>query len=209
MSAIERFYRLLFRLGQHLAVPPFDARVAFADRAERATIDTRLNMALALVKEHSPTRFAYLQRDLPRLLVTNIADAAAMCCHESGMCVLDSECVTRAASSPSSLALSLVHEGTHARIARAGIRYSEEHRGRIERLCFTAEIVVARRLTDGAQHIPHLERWLQAPDGYFSNEAQRGRSLRELEQIGPVARWLARVLRAVTRILGRGAARAA
>lgn len=91
-------------------------------------------------------------------------------------CVLDERYV--AGASLESLAATIVHEATHARLARCGFGYEEGMRSRIEAVCHRRELSFAARLPDSAvlqQEIARmLERCRAHPEGY-ANERFRER----------------------------------
>ncbi len=83
--------------------------------------------------------------------------------------------------------MTLVHEATHARVYRAGIRYLPRNRRRIEQICVRAEIDFATQLPDAtlladeARHALETEWWEDVP--------KRERELGQLRILG-VPAWL-------------------
>jgi hypothetical protein len=77
------------------------------------------------------------------------------------------------------IAMTLVHEATHARLREAGIGYDAANRHRVERACIGEELAFARRL-------PEPEPWLEQasakqidPD-HWSDEQMQQRRIRAL-----------------------------
>jgi hypothetical protein len=68
---------------------------------------------------------------------------------ELDMYVLQFQYVVSPETSPARLALTIVHEAMHARLARLSIAYSEQLRARVERICIAAEIDLAGKLPGG------------------------------------------------------------
>jgi hypothetical protein len=197
MNLSEFFNASLFRFGRRLRVAGFDARVLLAEPSELRMIETRLVEALSLVSHYSPIRYSHLRRDLPRLWVCAIPAAAAWCLSGARMCLINLEYLTEESTTPARLALTLVHEGTHARLARAGFKYTDGTRARMERICFLTELILARRLPDSPQHVGAIEQTLGQPDSYFSRNAQTERELREISELGLLGRLGARMRRAI------------
>jgi hypothetical protein len=68
------------------------------------------------------------------------------------------------------LAMTIIHEATHHRIAEWGIAYDESLRGRIEAVCVGPEVAFARRLPGGESlaesELKVLERPWWTPEGF-------------------------------------------
>ena len=76
------------------------------------------------------------------------------------------------------LASTIVHETTHARLARCGFVYEESKRSRIETVCLRRERDFAGRLPDSAELQHEIERileWCRANPEGFSNKQFRER----------------------------------
>src|SRR5713101_80933 len=158
-----RFLRLLFRLSRRVALDGFDARAFLSDLEERGLMTTKLTTALSLLAQYAPVRLAALRRDLPRILIGPSHDLA-QCIYGASMCHLSFEYVTDPQTTPTRLAMTLVHEGTHARLLRAGLPYKERFRRRVERLCVLSEIIFARRLPDAEGEILDVSKRLERGD---------------------------------------------
>ena len=186
------FFRLGFRRVAHgievsaPVLPPSAARYVL-DRAE---------VALALIGQRDPVRLARLRRDTPRVLLgaRRVGDA----CYDaaSDLVVLNLEVVGRRETSPTQLALLIVHEAAHARIERTGIRYTPECRVRIERVCRRAELAFAERLPepDRSWYVEQCRRALVEPPGDYSDEALIEWEAAESIRSG-LPKWLVSLLR--------------
>jgi hypothetical protein len=157
-----------------------------------------LSEALELVATHAPVRYRHLRRDFPRILVGATLNAGESH-HKVGICLLGFDTVVGQNTTPAGLAMTLVHEGTHARLARAGFEYDEGDRPRIERLCVLAELILARRLREAAHLVSLAEGKLQRPAGFWSDEAFRARAVTGLRNMG----WYGRPVAAIARLLIR------
>ncbi len=179
----RRFHRLLFGFSRPIAVAGFDARAFGPDDQERAQITAKLVAALELLQRHAPTRLAALRRDLPRIWV-GPTHSLAKCIYGASMCLLRFEYVTDDHTTPRQLAMTLVHEGMHARLLRADIPYDERCRRRVERLCVLAEVIFARRLPDARADVSDAEERLDRSDEFWSDAARDQRALDALSQLG-------------------------
>lgn len=166
----------------------------------------RIGEALQLFQKHSPARFAHFQRDIRRLWVMGLPTARGSYVHDHAMCVLDYDYVIGANTGVEELALTLVHEGTHARLRRRGFGYDEAIRGRIERICIRSELSVAQRLPNGAPLIEPREERLQWPDSEWSDDTRRRDNYEALKDLGwsgnaayRITKWLASLRSGLTR----------
>src|SRR4029077_16493007 len=90
----------------------------------------------------------------------------------------------------------------HARLARAGYRYTNDRRARIERICYNAGLVVARRIPGAERAVQSLERSIGANDMYYSRSVQRTRELRGAAKAMKDLGWIARPVWWFTLALG-------
>jgi hypothetical protein len=182
-------YGLPFRLSHRISVSGFDARVAPSTAAEREYIREKLHAALQLIQLHAPVRFAYLRRDVLRIYVGPIP-ALGQWITDAKMCALNFDYLQRSSTVPGRLALTIIHEGMHARLRRAGFGYDESVRARIEDLCICAEVIVARRVPDGGQLAMDAEQRRTSFDAEFwTNAAHHERMRVASEAYG----WLGRL----------------
>lgn len=140
------------------AVLGFDVRV-FDIAQPHDRIIQRLSDALGLVRDHDPRRFERMKSDLSQILVRN--EPGTQHWVLSNTCALELDEVMGRSSVI--LALSIVHEATHARLVRAGIYPSQRRLERIERRCLIEErsfaVALQRAGFSGAERM--LE-WLDA-----------------------------------------------
>lgn len=208
-TLVNRLQRLVFRICRRLPVDDFDVRAMFpaGDEAQRAT--GRVTAALTLIREAAPIRYACLRRDLPRILI-GATHNLGECHYPTGMCVLSFDYVVAADTTPEDIAFTLVHEGTHARLARAGFEFDEHLRARIERLCISTEILLARRFENAHTLLSDAQARLATnTDARWTNEAMLQRRLHALRGIGAVGRvayWLGRAMTPFARARWRRAA---
>ena len=110
---------------------------------------SRLDEALALLEHYEPRRTRHLARDLEQILVTRYPCRGAYF-PDSRTCITELTFLARRDISAAVVASSILHEGTHARVAefrrRVGGQSREEDRAREERLCRRSEIAFGNAL---------------------------------------------------------------
>jgi hypothetical protein len=175
----------------------------------------RIEDALALIKRYDRVRYDRLIRDLQRIWVLVIPIGLANFVHKIHACQIDTRYFLAATTTLELIAAAIVHEATHARLWRHGIRYEEAQRPRIEEICLRREIAFAAKLPNGEDVRDSAERTLTlcANAEYWTNAASRERydegSFEALRYLG-APDWLLRFLRAslvVRDRLRRGLAR--
>lgn len=129
--------------------------------------------ALGLIEEYSPDDRAMIDHHLDSIVIYNGTSAH----YQSGLraCFMDSGYLRR--NPLPRLAMVIVHEATHARLADRGIRYVPEERGRIEEECVAAEIRFAERLPQSAEYVAFARRALDNP--WWTEEKLKDRRRKE------------------------------
>jgi len=191
------FYALTFKIGRRADIQGFQLRALLPSDEEWQLIQGRIREALRLIQSYSPVRFEHFKRDIQRLWVIGLPTARGSYVHDHAMCVLDFDYVTGAHTQVEELALTLVHEGTHARLRRRGFGYEEAIRGRIERICTRSELTLARRLPNGAALLVPREDRLKWDDSEWNNETRRRDELEALKELGwsgNLAYWITKFL---------------
>lgn len=136
----------------------------------------RVEDALLLIKQYSPLQYSRVVRNLSRVWVGVLTHAGAEYKHSLNACMLDERYIAN--STPERLASTIVHEATHARLERCGIRYEENLRSRIEALCLRRELAFARKLPNGSQlqdELLHSLEWCGANAEWFLDAKLRQR----------------------------------
>ena len=145
----------------------------------------KVDMALQAIAEHDPPRYAHILKDMPRIWVGPIPNyARGQWIDQLRVCMLRDTFVDDDAVSVAYVAALIVHEGTHARLARAGITFDEDVRPRIERLCIKSQIEFARKHPDGEPLIEVFLEHLRRKDAWWSNQRLRSVQLRALKDLG-------------------------
>ena len=162
----------------------------------------RVDAALVLIKVHDPVRYRRMLGDLNRICITYLPGPTGQFISRTRTCELDRRFVLREGTTPDLIASTIVHEATHARLHRIGIGCPEALRGRIEDLCVRQQWVFAARSPNGAQAMAWAERYLNAPQPDFSDQALRARADKGLgalleEEAGLSPKWAGRLLASI------------
>ncbi len=137
----------------------------------------KVSRALSLIEEAQPWVYQRIGTDVERIFIDHIRGPMF---YPPGRVVwLNGPNLHNA--EVESVAGTLVHEATHARIWTNRIRYSRDNRARHEIACVKAEIRLAVRLgrTDLAERAE-----ARLDDPWWSDEALRKRALSEFDQVG-------------------------
>src|SRR3984885_9658165 len=127
--------RLLERIGLAMSTSRRFDRL-WIGSFERSTVQlSRVEDALALIKQYSPLDYARIIRQLERIWVAVGPREVAHYERSLNACVLNQRFVADPATTVEKLAAVIVHEATHARLARCGIEYKLEQRTRHEAVC--------------------------------------------------------------------------
>src|SRR5580658_1883783 len=167
---------------------------------EAEPILQRIEQALQLIKRNDHIRYDRLLRDLQRVWVLLLPSSAASFEYRIYTCEIDTRYCLSETTTPELLAAAIVHEATHARLWRRGIRYEEAQRPRIEEICLRREIAFAAKLPNGEAVRDQAERTLAlcATGDYWTSAAFRERYIEggvELLRYMGVPGWLALVFR--------------
>ncbi len=182
-SLQTRFRQALFALSRRIPLAGFDARALLPEEDECTQIVQALGAAVALLERYAPVRLECLKRDLPRIWV-GLTHNRGECLAAVSMCLLRFDYVANPSTSPVSLAMTLVHEGTHARLIRAGFGYRESQRRRLEHLCVWAELIFAKRVPGSEHERESVGRLLEENDEFWSSAASQQRALNHLRTLG-------------------------
>lgn len=125
-----------------------EAEIAESTRAAVAKVADALN----LIHRIDHRKFVQVRRDMPRILVKR--EAKNRYWHITGTCVLKYPDLLQ--RSDARIALILIHEATHARLHRAGIRSWPHIRERLERVCIKAEYRFAKRLEAAGWNVQQI-----------------------------------------------------
>lgn len=108
----------------------------------------RLGLALHLIHSHAPRLLRRMRQDITGFLVQRFPCRGAFL-HERRECLVELTFTVNPRHTIAEIAASIVHEATHARVARMCGSLPQAMRAREERLCRKAELAFGRRLPDG------------------------------------------------------------
>ena len=143
--------------------------------------------ALGLLARYAPRISARMRRDVKQFLFAGVSGGRYLVGLRTMMIGVD---YARRAP-PLDLAMMFVHEATHARLARAGFRYLEPCRERIERICIAAEIAFAERVP-GSERAINSARALGESE-WWTSERSTQDGIAELRRRGLPA-WITKIL---------------
>lgn len=134
----------------------------------------RIEESLRLIEQVQPIRYQQIVRDLGRIWVRSLSYARGQYNDSVRACSISAKAFDGYYNRPEEIALIIVHEATHARLARLGIGYDEAIRSRVEAICHRRELSFAK-LLDDEQAIYVAGYYLANPVDY-SDEAVDSRS---------------------------------
>lgn len=189
-------WHLVLHRHEHDGIP-----VRVNERVEPGNLG-RVTEALDLIRQVDARGYRQIRRLLPGGIAV-VPPQANVGWYDDRRkaCFLSADCLARYPKEE--IALTIVHEACHARLARWGIGYPEPLRFRVEQMCVRREIAFARRLVahDASAEglVASTSRRLEAlqPEDYadaeFERQAWQSRilMLRELKALG-TPRWLRR-----------------
>jgi hypothetical protein len=141
--------------------------------------------ALKLVEDVAPYRLARLRRDLTCILVTQTGGAHYL--PRLRVCRLGIDMIGSAPTAE--IAMTIIHEGTHARLWSAGFESEERCRERIERLCVRAEVAFAERIPGTEALVAKTEELLESR--WWTRERRLESGLTQLRRLG-APEWFVR-----------------
>jgi hypothetical protein len=187
-SISARILLWLFRTAQQRTIR--DVPVAYSGSEDDADeVFARITTAFDLLGKYSKRTLTNLRYAADGIFVFSTAGALGEWHRETRLILLEETYLRDSNTSPQSIASTLVHEGTHARLDKLGFAYTPDVRDRIEKACFRRELAFARLLPDPGSLISDTEEQLMRPPDYLTDEAFRARTLGKLIELG-VPRWL-------------------
>lgn len=181
--------RLSIRVGERRVAHGLTL-VDLTQQQEAGPLFAAVEEALRIIAEHDPARLRRMRGDVKHIAIMHTADSAGEWWRLPGVMVLAFSHIQRAM--PLSLAMTIVHEATHARIDRMGAIETDKERE--ERFCVAQEIVFARRVPGSERLIECAPRKLETE--YWKQTGTREYQARRLKALGtpPIMRrfllWL-------------------
>jgi hypothetical protein len=151
-----------------------------------------LGEALCLIKRVDLRRFRRMQRDLRRFIIARTEGAEYV--HPARACLLDAAYLTTVPAAR--LALTIVHEATHARLWNAGFHYRQSARMRIEEICVREEVSFACRLPGGDELAERAR--IKLEDPWWTEQREFERRVSQLKALGK-SKWYLRLYQFLNR----------
>lgn len=107
----------------------------------------RVEAALRLIERCAPLHYRRIKDNLSRIWIQLVPHGDGCYLHQLNACLLDERVVAAETTTVEWIASAIVHETTHARLEKCGVRYNEAVRLRIERICIRRELDFARHLS--------------------------------------------------------------
>jgi hypothetical protein len=120
-------------------------------------IVAKVEAALRLIMRVDGRRYTVLSQYVQAVVCTRGVVALGQYLRAARVCLVDTDYIRRTIE-PEQLAVVIVHEASHARLHRAGIRYGRNRESRIERICVREELRFARKIPDAKK----LVEWITA-----------------------------------------------
>lgn len=155
--------------------------VGFVGRGDAAALREKMGVVLDVIRDHDPAGFEALRAAMPRIFVTNTPSHLACYWRDLELCELRFEYAAQA--DPLAVAMTLVHEGVHARVTARGLHRRGLGVPREERLAIRAEIALARRAGADSM-VVQAEQRLAAPESVYAAEPRIARELLAARQMG-------------------------
>lgn len=148
----------------------------------------RVFAALDVLHAHCPAQLKRIPILLHSLAVTRLVAALGSWRSDLQAALLDRDFILAPDTTPEMIAAVIVHELTHARLERAGLRTTPETRARCERICCLAERNYIARLPDASER-QRLEEWneryLAAAPEFWSDAAMSARAALWRSELAP------------------------
>lgn len=142
-----------------------------------------MDQALTLILTFAPGSLNWIRRNVKRILLSESGGATFISTMQT--CRVGVAYARRA--SVVELAMTVVHEATHARLERAGAIYEGNCMGRIERACVASEVRFASKVPGSEAAIARVEQLLETQ--WWNDGPRREAARRELERFG-LPEWL-------------------
>jgi hypothetical protein len=184
--------RFLFAVSRKHNRNDFKVAMLLPDKKGPAVF-SKVDQALNLISEFDSRRYLQIRRDVKKIWVSVAQPAVGKWLNELQTCVLDRNYFCQDKISASRMALTIVHEATHARLCKLKIKYTEDIRERVERICIKSEIAFAKRLPDGQKLVEMAESKLKRSKSFYTDAQHQQRNLDALAELRK-KNWLARIL---------------
>jgi hypothetical protein len=152
-----------------------------------AQVISRLTAALDLIATYTPSRYRRLRKDFAGFVVQRFACRGAFF-PVSCECLVELTFTVNPKHGLPEIAASIVHEATHARVARMCGTLAPEFHAREERLCRRAELELGLALPDGAVVVQRARASLALGDREVAPEVDWAEAARRVAEADSEAR---------------------
>jgi hypothetical protein len=146
----------------------------------------RLSAALGLIETYAPRHYRRLRQDIAGFVVQRFACRGAFF-PESRECLVELTFAVNPQHALPEIAASIVHEATHARVARMCRARPPDH-AREERLCRRAELELGLALPDGSVVVQRARASLALPDQAVAPAVDWAEAARRVAEVDARAR---------------------
>jgi hypothetical protein len=164
---------------------------AFVDKKESVAVLGALRQALVLIRDNDPYRYRRVITRLDKIFVHPSPNQGEYV-PELRRCVISTR--TAQEGDIARIALTIVHEATHAELMDRGIGYGADIRKRVEEICSRQEMAFGRKLPDTAALLEEVEERMAMPAETWSHDASVQRDIDYVEQEGSLPKWLVRAI---------------
>lgn len=168
-------------------------------RAGRDHMDAcvaKVRVALDLLDEYDPEKLEEMRARFDYVLIwPYLAASNGAYLHSERACELNCEYVEKESTAPARVAMTLVHEVTHARQFARHNPKRPMSRPQAEWLCIGAEIAFAGKVPGTEHLIAAARRRMERRPEFYSRRADAERALAELRKGGVAPRWLLRLMK--------------
>ncbi len=130
---------------------------------------SKIDQAFNLISEFDSLHYHQIKHNVKRIWISVLPVNYAEWVDDLQTCILDRNYLLRSDVSVCEIAQTIVHEATHARLCKLKIKYTEDIRDRVERICVKSEIAFAKRLPNGQKEIEIAESRLKLPQNFWTN----------------------------------------
>lgn len=154
---------------------------------QTADVIQRLSAALDLIATYAPRRYRRLREDFAGFVVQRFACRGAFF-PESRECLVELTFTVNPQHTLPEIAASIVHEATHARVARMCRTRPPEHHAREERLCRRAELELGLAMPDASVVVQRAQASLALRDREVAPAVDWAEAARRVAEVDARAR---------------------
>jgi hypothetical protein len=134
--------------------------IAAVDGVNELNSVARIRAAIRLIEQYAPYGVRYVERYTNRIFCIGIGRSGAAGAFQPllDVCLLDPRYVLDSNVADVDIASAIVHEATHARIQRFGIRWWKLEQVRVEQLCIRAQLRLLKEIPGTELRIDDLTR---------------------------------------------------